>query len=66
MKATNLRSYDARMWCAMGGCYERLERRAEAIKSYERAMCNNDREGIMTIKLAKLYKEDADRAKAAK
>ena len=47
-KAVELRPYDARMWCAMGGCYLGLERRNDAIRSYERAVSNNDAEGIAT------------------
>ncbi|GMH89536.1 hypothetical protein TL16_g11486, partial [Triparma laevis f. inornata] len=35
-KAAALRPYDARMWCALGSCFLSLDRRQEAIKSYER------------------------------
>lgn len=65
-KAVELRPYDARMWCAMGGCYLGLDRRIDAIKSYERAVINKDSEGIATLKLAMLYKEDNDSEKAAR
>ena len=65
-KAAALRPYDARMWCAMGSCYLSLDRRQEAIKSYERAINNVDREGIATRKLAKLYREEGDMEKAAR
>ena len=65
-KAVELRAYDARMWCAMGGCYLGLERRGDAVKSYERAVTNNDAEGIATLKLAMLYREDDDDEKAAR
>lgn len=37
------RPFDARMWCALGVCYEHLDRREEAVKCYERAMDNRDR-----------------------
>jgi anaphase-promoting complex subunit 8 len=53
------------MWCAKGGCFRRLDRKQDAIKSYERALGNNDREGIATIKLAKLYEEEGEETKAA-
>jgi len=65
-KAVELRPYDARMWCAMGGCYSGLERRGDAIKSYERAVTNHDAEGIATLKLATLYRDDEDEEKAAR
>jgi len=65
-KAATLRPYDARMWCAMGGCYLSLDKRSEAIRSYERAVSNHDREGIATQRLATLYKENGDFEKAAK
>ena len=65
-KAVELRPYDARMWCAMGGCYLALERRAEAIRSFERAVSNNDTEGIATRKLAELYRETGDLEQAAR
>jgi len=65
-KAVELKPHDARMWCAMGGCYLGLERRDEAVKSYERAVINNDAEGIATLKLAMLYRQDDDDEKAAR
>mmetsp|Transcript_2981 Transcript_2981/g.4189 ORF Transcript_2981/g.4189 Transcript_2981/m.4189 type:complete len:700 (+) Transcript_2981:3-2102(+) len=65
-KVVELRPYDARMWCALGGCYLGLERREDAIRSYERAVSNNDIEGFATKKLAALYKEDGDSERAAK
>ncbi|KAL6048054.1 anaphase-promoting complex component apc8 [Balamuthia mandrillaris] len=65
-KATLLRPYDARMWCAMAGCYESLPGRQElAIKCYERAEMNSDREGIALSKLAKLWQEQGKEDKAA-
>mmetsp|Transcript_17375 Transcript_17375/g.25507 ORF Transcript_17375/g.25507 Transcript_17375/m.25507 type:complete len:774 (+) Transcript_17375:151-2472(+) len=65
-KAAALRPYDARMWCAIGNCYLGLDRRADAIRSYERAVSNNDGEGIATKKLATLYREDGDVERAAR
>ena len=56
-KATSLRPYDARMWCAMAGCYKLLNRRNDAIKCYQRAEANNDREGIAFVELARLFRE---------
>ena len=49
----------------MGGCYLGLERRVDAIRSYERAITNHDLEGIETLKLATLYREDVNIEKAA-
>ena len=56
-KATALRPYDARMWCAMAGCYKHLRRTSEAIKCYQRAETSGDREGIAFVELARLFKE---------
>mmetsp|Transcript_12484 Transcript_12484/g.18171 ORF Transcript_12484/g.18171 Transcript_12484/m.18171 type:complete len:153 (+) Transcript_12484:2-460(+) len=50
----------------MGGCYLGLERRGDAIRSYERAVTNHDAEGIATLKLAMLYREDGKNEKAAR
>jgi anaphase-promoting complex subunit 8 len=64
-KATNLRPYDPRMWCAMADAYERLHRIEDAIKCYLRAEGNRDQMGIALSKLAKLYAQRGDKAKAA-
>ena len=56
-KATALRPYDARMWCAMAGCYKHLRRTSEAIKCYQRAETSGDREGIAFMELARLFKD---------
>lgn len=60
-KATALRPYDARMWCAMAGCYKLLNRKQEAIKCYQRAESNHDREGIAYMELARLFREEGDK-----
>ena len=65
-KATALRPYDSRMWCAMAGCYKQLVKKPEAIKCYQRAEMNNDREGIALTELARLFREENDRDQAAK
>lgn len=39
----------------MGGCYEKMEKKQEASKCYERAERYCDKEGIALHKLAKLY-----------
>lgn len=64
-KAVELRPYDARMWSAMGGCYLNLDRQADAIRCYEKAVSNHDAEGIATKKLATLYHEDGNVEQAA-
>ena len=56
-KACVLRPYDARMWCALGGCYEHLDKIEEAEKCYERAIANKDMEDIALIRLARLRKK---------
>ena len=55
-KAVKLRPTDARMWCALGNCYKRLERNSDAIRCFERAAQNDDREGIAFLELARLYR----------
>ena len=64
-KATALRPYDARMWCAMAGCYKLLQRKPEAIRCYQRAESNHDREGIAYTELARLFREEGDQTQAA-
>jgi len=64
-KATALRPYDARMWCAMAGCYKLLNRKPDAIKCYQRAESNHDREGIAYTELARLFRDEGDATQAA-
>ena len=64
-KATALRPYDARMWCAMAGCYKLLNRKPDAIKCYQRAESNHDREGIAYTELARLFRDEGDMSQAA-
>jgi len=77
-RAAALHPGDARMWSAVGSCLARLTAAAagsttreavlrakrEAISAYERAVACNDREGLATRELARLYRElgDSDRA----
>lgn len=37
-RAASLRPYDPQMWQAMGSCFDRMNRPAEAIKAYKRAL----------------------------
>jgi anaphase-promoting complex subunit 8 len=64
-KAAMLRQYDARMWCAVGSCFAALHKIPDAIRAYERAVANDDAEGIATQKLAALYCQVQDKEKAA-
>ena len=52
------------MWCAMAGCYKQLGKKPEAIKCYQRAESNNDREGIALTELARLFREENDKHQA--
>ena len=60
-RSTQLRPHDARMWCAMGQCYENEQLKAvdqdkmelAAIQCYSRAVANGDREGIALHKLVR-------------
>lgn len=59
-KAAELRPDDARMWSAVGNSLLRLHLKAQAMASYERAVYTcQDREGVATRDLARLYKEEA-------
>ena len=49
----------------MAGCYKLLGRKPEAIKCYQRAESNHDREGIAFIELARLFREEGDEPQAA-
>jgi anaphase-promoting complex subunit 8 len=64
-QATQLRPYDARMWCAMGLTYVALLRTEDAIRAYERALEQDDTEGVATQKLASLYRSERQDEKAA-
>jgi len=66
-RAAQLRPQDPRMWCAMGQCYENdhLDMKEAAIRCYNRAVENNDREGIALSKLAKLHANRGERDAAA-
>ena len=65
IQATALRPYDARMWCAMAGCFKLLGRKQEAIQCYKRAESNDDREGIALQELARLFDAEGDERQAA-
>lgn len=43
------------MWNALGNNYEKLEKRAEALRCYERSENFKDREGIALFKKARMY-----------
>lgn len=49
----------------MGGCFEKIQRTQDAIKSYERAIASNDQEGIALRQLAKLHDKEKNIDKAA-
>lgn len=64
-RAMMLRPEDARMWCAMAQCYESMERKAEALRCYEKAHRHGDRERMALPKLARLHRDLGDRRRAA-
>jgi anaphase-promoting complex subunit 8 len=64
-KAAMLRPYDSRMWCAVGQCFAALHKVRDAIRSYERAVAQEDTEGIATQKLAALYRQEGRQEEAA-
>ena len=53
------------MWAALANCYERLDKRDEAIKCTQRAERVKDKEAIALHKLAKLYMIHGEDDKAA-
>jgi anaphase-promoting complex subunit 8 len=53
------------MWMALAECYEELMETENAIKCYQRAVCNVDSDGIAIYRLARLYKEASDEDRAA-
>ena len=61
-----LRPFDARMWCAQGTALERMGRDEEAVRCFERAMGEDDREGIALGRLARLYQKRDDTQEAVK
>ncbi|KAI9994819.1 hypothetical protein PInf_011657 [Phytophthora infestans] len=65
-KAVAIRPYDARMWCALGGCYEKLNKEDEALACFHRAVNNQDREGIASYHLGRLYAARGRQHEAAK
>jgi anaphase-promoting complex subunit 8 len=65
-KAVAIRPYDARMWCALGGCYEKLSKVDEALACFHRAVNNQDREGIASYHLGRLYQSRRQEHDAAK
>lgn len=54
-RAVASRPRDYRMWNALGNNYEKLEKRAEALRCYERSENFKDREGIALFKKARMY-----------
>ena len=66
-RACALRPHDARMWCALGTCFESLERRGDAIACFERAALFADhRDGAAALRLAKLYRQAGNVAAACR
>lgn len=51
------RPYDSRIWYSMAICYEKANKKSEAIKCYEHAEVNVGDDGKSSLKLAQLYKE---------
>ena len=64
-QACVLRPFDARMWCAQGNGYEKMGKEEEAVRCYERAMGEEDREGVAVSRLARLWARRGEGAKAA-
>ena len=54
-RAAISRPKDPRMWNAMGNQYDKIEKKNEASKCYERAERCKDKEGIALLSLAKVY-----------
>lgn len=65
-KAASLRPGDPRMWCALGMVYQNSGQDPIAATCYRRAHECNDREGLATIRLAQLARNEADYEQAEK
>ncbi|TYZ66865.1 hypothetical protein PybrP1_012743 [[Pythium] brassicae (nom. inval.)] len=65
-KAAAIRPYDARMWCALGGCYEKLHKGDEAVACFKRAVGNQDREGVASYHLGRIFALRSEQHEAAK
>jgi anaphase-promoting complex subunit 8 len=65
-KAASLRPGDPRMWCALGMVYQSAGQDGTAATCYRRAHECNDREGLATIRLAQLAREEEDYEQAEK
>lgn len=63
-KAAMLRPYDPRMWSAVGSCFAALHKVPDAIRAYERAVAQEESEGIATQKLAALYRQEGRQEEA--
>lgn len=64
-QAVALRPYDARMWCALGTTLAHLKRNPDAVRALERAVQLDETEGVATVKLAPLYRQQGQMEKAA-
>jgi len=53
------------MWAALGNCFDKLEKRQEAIKCTEWGERVKDKEAVALHQLAKLYMQSGDFDKAA-
>ena len=53
------------MWAALGNCFDKLEKRQEAIKCAEWSERVKDKEAVALHQLAKLYLQSGEFEKAA-
>jgi anaphase-promoting complex subunit 8 len=65
MNAAKAKPNDSRMWTALGSCYEKIDKKNEALKCYEKALFYKDKEGIALYKMAKIYQTAGDEERAA-
>ena len=64
-KATALRPYDSRMWTAAATVYERIGKPRDAIRCFERALSNGDKEQLSLLHLASLHKRLNEQERSA-
>lgn len=66
-RSSSLQPEDARMWNAMGICYqaESINRPEAAIKCFERSLTLGDEEGVSVVFLARLYEKSGMHSQAA-
>ncbi|KAK9450490.1 anaphase promoting complex subunit 8 [Limtongia smithiae] len=66
-RASALKPYDYKMWTAVANCFEKLQRPADAIKAYTRALeLADNADTVLMLRLASLHAATGDAVAAAR